>query len=192
MSNNAVRAYNTVAVESGVQSRDPHGLVLMLFDGAIEAIRQAHGHLAGGRVAQKGAAIGKALRIVEEGLRASLDKAAGGALAQQLSSLYEYMMMRLLQANLRNDGAALDEVARLLGELREGWSQIKPAVTQTNAAPSSVTAATVATAAAAAPAIDGRPGQPRDGERAHGVPSPTAARFLDATYPQPMRRLATA
>ena len=77
-----------------------------------------------GRVADKGQSLGKAVRIVEEGLKASLDRRAGGQLAGKLAQLYDYLSMRLLQANLRNDRAALDEVERLLADLRGAWAQI--------------------------------------------------------------------
>jgi flagellar protein FliS len=121
------RAYKTMAVESGVGAADPHALTLMLYDGALEAVRLAQGHMAAGRVAEKGAALAKAARIVEEGLKASVDRAAGGQIAERLVELYDYLTMRLLQANLRNDRQALAEVMRLLDELRSAWAQIKPA-----------------------------------------------------------------
>jgi flagellar protein FliS len=66
------------------------------------------------------------VRIVDEGLKASLDTRAGGQLAFRLLDLYDYAVMRLLQANLRNDETALTEIAGLLGNLREAWSQIRP------------------------------------------------------------------
>ena len=127
MSGFGVKAYSNVAVDSGVKNGDPHRLVLMLYDGALEATHQAIGHLSSGRVAEKCAALGKAVRIVDEGLKASVDRNAGGQLAFRLLDLYDYMTMRLLQANLRNDRNALAEVARLLAELRSAWAQIKPA-----------------------------------------------------------------
>lgn len=134
-----LQSYRKVAVESSLDTADPHALVLMLYDGVLEAIRRAEGHLASGQVAEKGAALGKAVRIVEEGLKASVDRATGGPLAFRLLDLYDYMTMRLLQANLRNDRAALAEVTRLLSELRAAWAQIKPAQPQAapveNAAP---------------------------------------------------------
>jgi flagellar protein FliS len=116
-----------MAVESGVSAADPHALVLMLYDGALEAVRRADGAMASADIAAKGQALGKAVRIVEEGLKASVDRNAGGALAFRLLDLYDYLTMRLLQANLRNDRAALAEVARLLAELRNAWAQIRPA-----------------------------------------------------------------
>lgn len=118
------KAYQRVGVDTGVESSDPHALILMLFDGVLESIKQAQGHLAAGRVAEKGAALSKAARIVEEGLKASLDQTTGGAIAQQLAALYDYAIMRLLQANLRNDHRALMEVAAILADLRGGWEAI--------------------------------------------------------------------
>lgn len=118
------RGYARVAVETGVAASDPHALVAMLYDGAIAAVNGAQGHLAAGRVSEKCTAIARATRIVDEGLKAGVDRTAGGALAERLIQLYDYMVMRLLQANLRNDAEALAEVARLLGELRSAWQQI--------------------------------------------------------------------
>lgn len=118
------QVYQRVGVDGSVAAADPHRLVLLLFDGALEAIQQATAHMAAGRVAEKGKALGKAVRIVEEGLKASLDRNTGGAMAQQLTALYDYAALRLLRANLRNDHAALAEVASLLADLRDAWGSI--------------------------------------------------------------------
>jgi flagellar protein FliS len=120
----SAKAYRRIDVDTGVSEADPHTLVLMLFDGALEAIKNAQGHIAAGRIAEKGQALAKAARIVEEGLKASLDRAAGGALAEQLARLYDYATLRLLQANLRNDRNALAEVATLLSDLRSAWANM--------------------------------------------------------------------
>src|SRR5262245_29473943 len=114
----AVDTYAEVGVETGVASADPHKLILMLFDGALAAISAARLAMTQGDVAAKTAAITKAIAIVDGGLKASLDVKAGGELAERLSALYEYMLTRLLLANLRNERSTLDEVTRLLGELR--------------------------------------------------------------------------
>ena len=76
-------------------------------------------------VAEKGASISKAIDIVTNGLKASLNTEQGGELAERLAALYEYISLRLLWANLKNDPAALDEAARLLGELQSAWAQIE-------------------------------------------------------------------
>jgi len=117
----AAQAYARVGVETGVEASDPRRLVVMLYDGVLKCIHEARGHMQRGQVADKGAAIGRALRILQEGLVASLNREAGGDIARQLEDLYDYVSRRLALANLRNDTAALDEAARLLSELRGAW-----------------------------------------------------------------------
>ena len=121
----AVKAYAKVGVESGVVAADPHKLIAMLYQGALLAIANAKNGILRKDVAAKGAAISKAIAIIDEGLNASLDKKVGGDLAQNLSALYGYMCKRLLTANLKNDMAALDEVARLLNDLKGAWDSIR-------------------------------------------------------------------
>lgn len=120
----AAQAYARVGVETGVESSDPRRLVVMLYDGALACIGEARAHLARGDIPAKGIAIGRAMRILQEGLEASLDRSAGGDIARQLADLYEYIARRLLIANLRNDQASLDEAARLLAELRGAWQAL--------------------------------------------------------------------
>lgn len=120
----ALQAYTSVGVETGVMEADPHKLILMLFDGAIAAIAAARGHMQQKDIARKGEAISKAITIIDHGLKASLDQNAGGKLAQDLNALYEYMCNRLLLANLKNQPQALDEVNRLLTELKTAWESI--------------------------------------------------------------------
>lgn len=143
-----VNGYARVAAESSVGSADPHQLIHMLYDGALAAVHQARAHMQAQRVADKGAAISKAVRIIDEGLKISLDRNAGGELATRLLELYEYLVMRLLQANLRNDETALVEVAQRLTELRDAWAQIRPQVAP-GAAPAVAPAATPANSAPA-------------------------------------------
>ena len=72
----------------------------------------------------KGTAISKAIEIILNGLKVSLDYEAGGELAQRLASLYDYMTQRLLYANLHNSRPAMDEVTQLLTELKDAWAAI--------------------------------------------------------------------
>ena len=81
-----------------------------------------------GQIAARGKAISKAISIVNQGLKCSLDKARGGEIAERLDALYEYICDKLLDANIKGQPEALDEPARLLGELHGAWAQIgKPA-----------------------------------------------------------------
>jgi flagellar secretion chaperone FliS len=116
--------YSQVGVETGVQGASPHKLVAMLFDGYFESLVRAKAAMAARDTEQKGREISRAVRIVEEGLKASLNLSAGGALASDLCELYAYVMLRLTQANLKNDGAALDECRDLMQPLRDAWTSI--------------------------------------------------------------------
>ena len=109
--------YQQVGVETRLSGATPHALVAMLFEGYMEAVAQARGALRGGDMGAKGHAIGRAVRIVDEGLRAGLDLQAGGPLARDLHELYGYLTLRLTVANLRNDDSALDECQRLVPPL---------------------------------------------------------------------------
>lgn len=120
--------YSRVGVETGVQDASPHKLVAMLLDGFFESLMRAKAAMAAGQIEIKGREIGRAVRIVEEGLKASLDLSAGGTLAADLSDLYAYVTLRLTQANLKNDAAALDECRALMKPLHDAWSSIAPQV----------------------------------------------------------------
>lgn len=119
-------AYRRIAAETGIVDASPHRLVAMLYDGFMEALAEARGALRQRDLERKGRAIGRASRIVEEGLRGALDLKAGGRLAADLNQLYGYVGLRLTQANLRNDEAILDECQRLVQPLREAWLAISP------------------------------------------------------------------
>jgi flagellar protein FliS len=119
----AAKAYSQIGVETGVAAASPHSLILMLYDGATQAIADARRHLDTGAIADKGRAISRAISIIDEGLKGCLDP-AGGEIAASLSQLYDYMCRRLLLASVKNDRNGLDEVARLLDELRGAWATI--------------------------------------------------------------------
>lgn len=123
---NPAQSYAKIGLEVAVETASPHKLILMLFDGAVAAINIAKFEMISGEIAKKGASISKAIDIITNGLRASLDIEAGGELAERLSALYEYMSQRLLFANLKNSTATLDEVLELLISLRSAWEQIAP------------------------------------------------------------------
>jgi len=123
----ALNAYKNVGLESGVAAADPHKLILMLYQGAILAIATAKNQMLRKQVADKGSSITKAIKIIDEGLKACLDVKAGGEIAVNLSDLYDYMNQRLLIANLKNDISILDEVGSLLAELKQAWESIRPA-----------------------------------------------------------------
>ena len=121
---NRAAAYAKVSVETGVNTADPHKLILMLFDGAIMAATAAGVAMDNKQIPVKGEQISKTIEIIINGLKISLDLNAGGELAERLYALYDYMADRLLYANLHNNRAALDEVIELLSGLRTAWQGI--------------------------------------------------------------------
>jgi flagellar protein FliS len=135
-----VNAYANVGLETGIASASPHKLIVMLYDGALVALLSAKTNIAANNIAAKGTAISKAITIIDNGLRASLDKEAGGEIAANLDALYDYMSRRLLHANLKNDVPAIDEVHRLLSDLREAWVAIGEKVEQPAAAAAAASA----------------------------------------------------
>jgi flagellar protein FliS len=125
VSSRAASAYRKVAAETAVQGADPHQLVGLLFDALLQSIASARGAMARGDIPAKGAALGKAVRIIEEGLKAGLNLQQGGEIAANLQQLYGYSVLRLTQANFNNDAAALEEVIRLIEPVAESWKLIK-------------------------------------------------------------------
>jgi flagellar protein FliS len=121
----AAAAYKRVAADTNIQGASPHQLVSLLFDALLQSLARARSALSAGDVAAKGVAIGKAVRILEEGLKAGLNISQGGELARNLRGIYDYSIVRLTQANLRNDAAALSEVSALIEPVADSWKQIR-------------------------------------------------------------------
>ncbi len=124
---NSLSMYQNIGVESDVPEASPHKLVLMLYEGALLALSDAQHYMLRHQTADKGRTLSKAIMIIDNGLKASLDVTAGGELGAGLAALYDYMGDRLLHANLHNRPEIIDEVRQLLMELRSAWAQIDPA-----------------------------------------------------------------
>jgi flagellar protein FliS len=121
MHSNKLATYNSVATHGGVAAGDPHRLVLMLMDGAMERIAMARGCLQRGDIGQKAALLQRVVSIISE-LRSSLDLQRGGAMARNLDDLYDYMERQLVRGNCENSLGYLDEVGSLLVEIRSAWA----------------------------------------------------------------------
>jgi len=134
------KAYASVGLETGINSASPHRLIVMLYDGALEAIRKAKLYMEMKDPIQKGQAIDKALRIIHEGLAASLNRNEGGQLAEQLLALYDYIGNELISANARNDVQRLDACTKLLEDLRSAWCEIGNTPSQTASLPTTTNA----------------------------------------------------
>lgn len=127
--NSGVQAYQKVGLESAVLSASPHQLVVMLFDGAHSALVRARLFLEQDNIPAKGEALSKAINIIDNGLKAGLNMEVDSDLPKNLAALYDYMVRRLMHANLRNDEEAIVEVEVLLNNIADAWKQIGPNAT---------------------------------------------------------------
>lgn len=118
-----IKQYNQVSIQTDVESAGPHRLIQMLMEGALEKITKAKGHMERAEIAAKGTNIKWAISIID-GLLMSLNKEAGGEIAENLEILYEYMQCTLVNANAENDIELLEEVSSLLITIKDGWDEI--------------------------------------------------------------------
>ncbi|MBL1272278.1 MAG: flagellar export chaperone FliS [Oceanospirillales bacterium] len=121
---NGLQAYQRVNTQTSITDADPHKLIQLLYNGALERINMAKARMQSNDYAGKGKLIGKAIEIIG-GLKSFLDFEKGGELAARLEALYDYMERTLLEASAGNDIAKLDEVADLLRSVKGGWDGIR-------------------------------------------------------------------
>lgn len=119
--NQGAQSYHKVAVESGVDSASPHTLIKMLFEGAIARLHNAVTCMESQQIERRSELISSALSIIG-GLQGSLDLEKGGALAENLDGLYDYMQRQLFRATVDNDARLIAEVTGLLETLKDGWT----------------------------------------------------------------------
>ena len=131
MRERALASYGDVKVTTGVAGADSVQLIQMLFDGLIESLSTARGHMERGAISEKSKALARAGRIVV-GLQGALDFEKGGDIARNLNDLYAYVTRRLFHVNANNDLAALQEVHTLMNEIRMAWLQVPSLVPGSN------------------------------------------------------------
>ncbi len=119
------KQYQEVNVQTSLVDADPHRLIQMLMQGAIDRMIQAKGRIAYKDPEGRNTCINKAVGIID-GLMGSLDKEKGGEIAANLDRLYDYMIRRLFEANVHNDAEMVDEVIQLMSTVKEGWDGIAP------------------------------------------------------------------
>ncbi len=137
--NNNISEYKQINNYTGVTDANPHQLVKMLLEGASAKLSIAKGMMSRGEMTRKGEVISQAMAIIS-GLQASLDMSAGGDIAQNLDSLYDYMVRRLMQANIDNDVEIVSEVLILLKEIETAWDGIPTDLRVGNSEPMVATA----------------------------------------------------
>ena len=107
-------------LESRVLSASPLELICILYQCALDSVRDARRHLAAGDIVARSSAVCRAVGAISE-LDASLNHAEGGAISRNLGELYRYLRQRLTEANMRQKDAPLAEVESLLTTLSEAW-----------------------------------------------------------------------
>lgn len=120
----ALSQYTAINNETGVAAASPEELIVMLYDGAVRSIGLAKIAMDKGDHSTKGQFISKAIGIIDDGLKAALNVEAGGEIAASLSELYDYMTYKLMLSNIRNEPELLDEVSRLLVDLKSAWDAL--------------------------------------------------------------------
>jgi flagellar protein FliS len=121
----SANSYRNVGLETSVSHANPHHLVGLLFDGLIQSLNATKGHIQSANFEEKGRSVGRAVRILEEGLKAALDMQNGGEIAANLRSVYDFCIFRLTEANLRNDVGMVEEVINVIRPIVDGWSQMR-------------------------------------------------------------------
>ena len=119
----AMESYGEGNHASQAMVADKVELIQMLFDGLIDSLVTAKGHIQRGSIEDKNKSLVRAGRIVL-GLQGALDMEKGGDLARNLYELYSYVTRRLVHVNARNDLDALQEVHTLLNEIRQAWRDV--------------------------------------------------------------------
>jgi flagellar protein FliS len=118
-----VNAYAQNKAQGDVTTANPHRLIQMLFEGAIEKIVKAKLYMAEQKIADKGQYISWAISIID-GLKMSLDLESGGEIAKNLDALYDYMENQLVKANAENNPEYLDEVVSLIKSVKSAWDEM--------------------------------------------------------------------
>lgn len=124
---------NRAYTESSVLTAPPERLVVMLYDGAIRFLHQSAVALRAGNQRVFLDRVQRAEAIIKE-LNVTLDMQRGGEVAERLRAIYQFCNMHLTAATMEGDPAKVEDVVRLLSELRESWQKIAGAPPAVSAA----------------------------------------------------------
>ena len=126
MMNAAHSLYRQTNAAGSVDGADRHQLIAMLFDALIERLNVARGQIQYKNVVGKGESFSRAIAMVHE-LRQGLDHSVAPELTARLDALYDYIVRRLLVAQLNDDVAVVDECIALITPVREAWAGVRDA-----------------------------------------------------------------
>jgi len=126
---NAVHQYQQVNTQTSVIDADPHRLIQLLLEGALERMSVAKNRIHAKDYEGKNRYLNKSIEIVG-GLRSFLNFEKGGELAASLEALYDYIERRLHEANILNNAEMIDECSDLLRQVKQGWDGIRSEVAE--------------------------------------------------------------
>ncbi|MCF6410156.1 flagellar export chaperone FliS [Pseudalkalibacillus salsuginis] len=117
MSLNAYQTYQ----QNSVGTASPGELTLMLYNGCLKFLNQAKAAIEKGKIEDKNTNLLKAQKIIQE-LMVTLNTDV--PVGNQMMHLYDYMNRRLMEANVKNEIAIIEEVEGLTVEFRDTWKQV--------------------------------------------------------------------
>ena len=124
--NDSYDGYRAIDLDTQVSCASPYQLVLVLFDGLLDELSRARGHIETRHYDLKGQSLEKCMNIINA-LNSTLDHEHGGELVISLSRLYDYCLHRLVEVSASLSISGIDEVTYLLEQIREGWEGVNAA-----------------------------------------------------------------
>jgi flagellar protein FliS len=119
----ALSKYGKIKDDTQTMFASPHQLILMLFDGAIEAMSMTIGAIQHNNLELRSKQNTRSITIIN-GMRECLDMESGSELADNLYSLYQYMAQELFRAGFRNDVDTIRNIQFMLKDIRDSWENI--------------------------------------------------------------------
>lgn len=121
-----IHAYKKDSLKSDLASADPHRVIQLLMQGALERLALGKGCIERSDWEGKAAALTNAVEIINS-LRDSLDRSVNPELVDNLESLYDYMTVKINEASVTKNVSLLDEVIGLILQIKGAWDQISDA-----------------------------------------------------------------
>lgn len=118
-----IKAYKSVGIKDDLAVADPHRVIQLLMQGALENMAKAKGAIERKDFANKGQTIGKAISIISA-LRSSLDMSVAGDISGNLADLYEFMIDHLTLASRDQSVSKVDDVIEIMLTIKSAWDQI--------------------------------------------------------------------
>ncbi len=118
-----LKAYKKVNIESSILSADPHQVIVMMYDGALESMAQAKGAIERKDLATKSACLTKAVNILSA-MRNALDEDSQPEISSNFANLYDYCIQRLNDSSINLSLDGIDEVHGYIKPLRDAWKEI--------------------------------------------------------------------